>query len=110
MSHDILFLAILVIVVIIGSALCSGVEAALLAVNPLRVHELAASIANRIDGRIEKKFDPRDELGTVEYVYYMDQIPLNEGSWTIMARTNKYVSEFISNLLFNFWSTIYFSS
>ncbi|KGG13470.1 MULTISPECIES: CNNM domain-containing protein [Prochlorococcus] len=42
MSPDILLLAILVVVIIIGSALCSGVEAAFLAVNPLRVHELAA--------------------------------------------------------------------
>ncbi len=42
MSSDIIVLAILVIIVITGSALCSGVEAALLAVNPLRIHELAA--------------------------------------------------------------------
>jgi len=42
MGSDILFLTILVLVVLVGSALCSGVEAALLAVNPLRVHELAA--------------------------------------------------------------------
>ncbi|WP_269621785.1 CNNM domain-containing protein [Prochlorococcus marinus] len=40
MNSDILFLTILVVVVLIGSALCSGVEAALLAVNPLHVHEL----------------------------------------------------------------------
>ncbi len=42
MNQEILVLAILVLVVLIGSAICSGVEAALLAVNPLRVHELAA--------------------------------------------------------------------
>ncbi len=42
MNTDILFLTILVAVVLIGSAFCSGVEAALLTVNPLRVHELAA--------------------------------------------------------------------
>ena len=42
MSPNLLLLAILVLVVLIGSAICSGVEAALLAVNPLRVHELAA--------------------------------------------------------------------
>jgi len=42
MSEDLLQLALLVLVVLIGSALCSGVEAALLTVNPLRVHELAA--------------------------------------------------------------------
>ena len=40
MNPDILLLTILVVVVLIGSALCSGVEAALLAVNPLHVHEL----------------------------------------------------------------------
>ena len=34
-------LALLVLVVLIGSAFCSGAEAALLTVNPLRVHELA---------------------------------------------------------------------
>ncbi len=42
MSPELPFLAILVVIVLIGSALCSGTEAAFLAVNPLRVHELAA--------------------------------------------------------------------
>ncbi len=42
MGSDLLLLALLVLIVVSGSALCSGVEAALLAVNPLRVHELAA--------------------------------------------------------------------
>ena len=40
--NDLLILALLVVLVIAGSALCSGVEAALLTVNPVRVHELAA--------------------------------------------------------------------
>ena len=40
--NDLLALALLVVVVIAGSALCSGVEAALLTVNPVLVHELAA--------------------------------------------------------------------
>ncbi len=42
MSSDIALLSLLIGVVLIGSALCSGIEAALLAVNPLRVHEIAA--------------------------------------------------------------------
>ncbi len=42
MNSDILPLFILVAVVLTGSAICSGVEAALLTVNPLRVHELAS--------------------------------------------------------------------
>ena len=39
--NDVLVLALLVVVVIAGSALASGVEAAVLTVNPVRVHELA---------------------------------------------------------------------
>jgi CBS domain containing-hemolysin-like protein len=42
MSSDLLLLIVLVLVVLLGSALCSGVEAALLTVNPIRVQELAA--------------------------------------------------------------------
>ncbi len=41
MSGDILVLSLLIIIVVTGSAWCSGVEAALLTVNPLRVHKLA---------------------------------------------------------------------
>ena len=39
--NDLLVLGLLVLVVLAGSALCSGVEAALLTVSPVRVHELA---------------------------------------------------------------------
>ncbi|MCB4412423.1 MULTISPECIES: CNNM domain-containing protein [unclassified Synechococcus] len=42
MSSDLLVLLLMVLVVLLGSALCSGVEAALLTVSPIRVHELAA--------------------------------------------------------------------
>jgi len=42
MTTDLLILLLLVVVVLAGSALCSGVEAALLTVNPVRLHELAA--------------------------------------------------------------------
>ncbi|WP_413441131.1 CNNM domain-containing protein [Synechococcus sp. MIT S1220] len=41
-NTDLLVLLLLVLVVLLGSALCSGVEAALLTVNPIRIHELAA--------------------------------------------------------------------
>lgn len=40
--NDLLVLVLLVVVVLVGSALCSGIEAALLTVNPVRIHELAA--------------------------------------------------------------------
>ena len=41
MSQNFFVLGILVLVVLSGSAICSCVEAALLAVNPIRVYELA---------------------------------------------------------------------
>ena len=41
MNPDFTTLSILVLVVLVGSALCSGIEAALLTVNPIRVHKLA---------------------------------------------------------------------
>ena len=41
MSQNLFVLGVLVLIVLVGSALCSGIEAALLAVNPIRVHQLA---------------------------------------------------------------------
>jgi len=60
---------------------------------PHDVHRLARSIVQRITGRAPKTFQPRDETGAVEFVWYMDSIPFNEGSWTVMARTNSYVRD-----------------
>ena len=39
--NELIGLAALVVLILVGSAVCSGVEAALLTANPLRVHELA---------------------------------------------------------------------
>jgi putative hemolysin len=39
--NDLLLLALVVVLMLMGSFLCSGVEAALLTVNPVKVHELA---------------------------------------------------------------------
>ena len=40
--NDLILLALAVVVMLLGSSLCSGVEAALLTVNPVKVHEMAA--------------------------------------------------------------------
>ena len=60
---------------------------------PESIHRLSQHIVQRIDSRVEKEFFPREEMGTVEYVWNMDDIPFGEGSWTVMARTNSYVKE-----------------
>ncbi len=61
MSADLLFLALLVVVVLVGSALCSGVEAALLTVNPLRIHQLVAK--NKPRSGAKKLARLRKQLG-----------------------------------------------
>jgi superfamily I DNA/RNA helicase len=60
---------------------------------PQAVHRVANVIAQRIGGRLEKEFLPREEQGTVEYIYHLEDAPVSEGSWTIMARTNYQVQE-----------------
>jgi len=60
---------------------------------PRAVHELSQVIVNRINDRVAKEFLPRDETGVVNHVWHMDMIPISEGSWTVMARTNTYVKE-----------------
>lgn len=51
------------------------------------------SISRRIPGRLEKEFLPREEEGSVREVGSMRQLPLDQGSWTIMARTNGFVHD-----------------
>jgi len=58
---------------------------------PAAVHRLAVGISDRIHDRHEKVFEPRAEEGTVEWIHHLEEAPLHEGSWTIMARTNGYV-------------------
>ena len=61
MSHNPLSLGILVLIVLVGSAMCSGVEAALLAVNPLQVHQLA--IKSKPISRARRLAKLRQKLG-----------------------------------------------
>ena len=58
---------------------------------PASVHRVAMGISDRIHDRHEKEFRSRDEEGEVEWIYHLEEAPLHEGSWTIMARTNSYV-------------------
>ena len=65
---------------------------------PRRVWELAMRISKRIPGRLEKEFKPRDAEGSLNYVWRVEQLPLETGSWTIMARTNSYVDDIADTL------------
>ncbi len=65
---------------------------------PRKIHGLSQKIAKRIHNRIPKDFHPREEEGKIDYHLTLDTIPLHQGSWTIMARTNSFVKEFATKL------------
>ena len=60
---------------------------------PSKVFEVAQRVAYRIKDRVPKAYSPTPEEGHVAWHYEMDSLPLDRGSWTIMARTNAYVTE-----------------
>jgi len=65
---------------------------------PRSVWELSMRISNRINGRLEKEFFPQQREGMVTTVGSLWQLPLDQGSWTIMARTNSFVNDIAKHL------------
>lgn len=57
---------------------------------PYSVWELANKISSRIGERLEKEFYPRDEEGSVNTIFRLDDANLDRGSWTIMCRLNAF--------------------
>ena len=57
---------------------------------PQAVQQIADQILNRIpdDRRIKKQWAPRPEAGTVDHVTSIEDLPLHEGDWLILSRTN----------------------
>lgn len=54
---------------------------------PRTVHTLAGELIAKVATRFEKKFAPRAEEGSVEYLAHVDQIDLStEGTWMLLAR------------------------
>jgi len=65
---------------------------------PRSVWRLAKSITAKIEHRIPKEFHPREEEGSVQNIMRLGDAPLDQGSWTIMARINSYCYEFADRL------------
>ena len=57
---------------------------------PQAVQQIADQILNRIpdDRRIKKQWAPRPEAGTVDHVTSIEDVPLHQGDWLILSRTN----------------------
>lgn len=65
---------------------------------PRAVYHLANKVVNRIGYRQHKDWKPRDEDGLVDFHMNWYDVNIDEGSWTIMARTNRSLN-FIHNQL-----------
>jgi len=57
---------------------------------PKLVQHIADNILSRIpdERRLEKKWKARDEDGFVQYVTSIEDVPLHEGKWLVLARYN----------------------
>ncbi len=61
---------------------------------PRAVHDIAKSVSDRISGRLPKEWKPRSEQGFVFEHLDMESIPLEEGEWLLLARTNRLVKRY----------------
>ncbi len=57
---------------------------------PQAVQQIADQILNRIpdNRRIKKQWASRPEGGSVDHITSIEDVPLHEGDWLILARTN----------------------
>ena len=57
---------------------------------PGAVQHIAHQILERIPAnrKIKKNWKPRDEIGLVDHVTTIEDVPLNKGDWLILSRTN----------------------
>lgn len=65
---------------------------------PQRVFDVANQVVRRIRDRVDKRYAPTDEEGSVYWHYMLDTLPLDRGSWTVMGRTNYIVKKVASRI------------
>ena len=65
---------------------------------PRQVHALAERIAQRIENRFPKKYLPKNEEGSVEYINSIDQVDMGDGEWLVMAQANYMLSPVVEEL------------
>ena len=55
---------------------------------PKKIHELANKIITRTKNRREKKWQPREKEGTVNFHTSYEHIDMSSGEWLVLARNN----------------------
>ena len=70
---------------------------------PRLAWEEAQKIVCRIEGRAPKSWSPKDKEGEVYFHQNVLDVPLHEGKWCLMARTNRIASQYAKILREDGW-------
>ena len=66
---------------------------------PIKVHQLAMGIINKIKHRINKTWQPKTNEGSLHRHFEIDSIDMSSGEWLVLART-KYMLREIGDVLY----------
>ena len=58
------------------------------------VYATAMAIISRVGNRVDKVFTPKKEEGKVNEIYYLEDLPLEAGSWLLLARNGYMLKEY----------------
>ena len=60
---------------------------------PIKVHQLAMGIINRIKHRIDKNWKPKTNEGSLHRHFDVDTVDMSSGEWLVLARTKHMLKE-----------------
>jgi len=60
---------------------------------PIKVHQLAMGIINRIKHRIDKTWQPKTNEGSLHRHFEVDSVDMSSGEWLVLARTKHMLKE-----------------
>ena len=60
---------------------------------PIKVHQLAMGIINRIKHRIDKTWQPKTNEGSLHRHFDIDSVNMSSGEWLVLARTKHMLKE-----------------
>ena len=60
---------------------------------PIKVHQLAMGIINRIKHRIDKTWQPKTNEGSLHRHFDIDSVDMSSGEWLVLARTKHMLKE-----------------
>ena len=66
---------------------------------PIKVHQLAMRIINKIRKRINKTWEPKTNEGSLQRHFNVDSVDMSSGEWLVLART-KYMLKEVEDVLY----------